>query len=223
MQRKNPIVTGNVYHIMSKSIAGYQIFNTDAEYKRMIQMVRFFSYRKTFLKFSRCITFPIVQKKGFEEYLEERFGEENKIIQIIAYCLMPTHVHFVLKQLKEKGIETAIGNILNAYSRYFNIKHKRQGPLWASRFKNVPVDSDEQLLHLSRYVHLNPVSAGLINNAKQWKYSSYLEYVAPDAILHPLCSFHDLINERPSAYQAFVDDHANYQRELARIKKLALE
>ncbi|MDP2641474.1 MAG: transposase [Candidatus Yanofskybacteria bacterium] len=223
MQRKNPIITGNVYHVMNKSIAGYQIFSSDVEYQRMMQIIRFFSYKGNLPKFSQFTNLSIVQEEGFEKCLKELVNEETKLIQAIAYCCMPTHVHLVLRQLRDNGIAIAMGNILNAYARYFNTKHKRKGPLWESRFKNVPVDSDEQLLHLSRYVHLNPVSAGLVENAHQWQYSSYGEYTAPEGISHPLCDFRDFINEQPSAYQAFVDDRAGYQRELAKIKKIALE
>jgi putative transposase len=190
---------------------------------RMIQMIRFFSNGDKLPKFSQFITYPNVQKEGFEQILRQLTNESNRLVQIIAYCLMPTHIHFILRQLKDNGISTSFGNTLNAYARYFNTKYKRQGPLWASRFKNVPVNSDEQLLHLSRYIHLNPVSAGLVNNATQWEYSSYAEYITPDRITYPLCDFRSFINENPSHYSTFVNDHAGYQRELAKIKKLAIE
>ena len=223
MQRKEPLVTGNIYHIMSKSISGYSIFNSDTEYTRMIQMFRFFSYDGSLPRFSQFITYHVVQKEGFEQALKQLVGENNKLMQIIAYCLMPTHIHLILKQLQDNGLSVAVGNMLNAYTRYFNTRHKRQGPLWMSRFKNILVDSDEQLLHLSRYIHLNPVTAGLVNNAAQWKNSSYAEYITPDKISHPLCDFRNYINENPYRYRAFVDDRAGYQRELAKIKKLAME
>ena len=208
---------------MSKSIAGYSIFNSNAEYARMIQMFRFFSYGDNLPRFSQFITYPIVKKEGFEQALKQLVNENNKLMQIIAYCLMPTHIHLILKQLQDNGLSVAMGNMLNAYTRYFNTKHKRQGPLWTSRFKNVLVNSDEQLLHLSRYIHLNPVTAGLVDNATQWKNSSYAEYVTSDKISYPLCDFRSYIDETPARYREFVDDRAGYQRELAKIKKLAME
>ncbi|MDA1337406.1 MAG: transposase [bacterium] len=223
MQRKEPLLTGNIYHVMSKSIAGYSIFSSEKEYARMLQILRFFSYGEKLPQFSKFITYPAIQKQGFEQALQQLTSKENKLTQTLAYCLMPTHIHLILKQLKDNGISISMGNTLNAYARYFNTKHKRQGPLWAGRFKNVPVGSDEQLLHLSRYIHLNPVTAGLANNAAQWEYSSYSEYVTPDKILSPLCDFRSFINEPPATYRAFVADQAGYQRELARIKKLAIE
>ncbi|HEX9721802.1 MAG TPA: hypothetical protein VGA53_00915 [Candidatus Paceibacterota bacterium] len=127
-----------------------------------------------------------------------------------------------MKQLRDNGISLYASNFLNTYARYFNTKHNRKGHLWADRFKNVPIESDEQLLHLSRYIHLNPVSAGLVNDAGKWKYSSYAEYITPELIAYPLCDFRDLIKESPKNYRVFVSDRAEYQRKLAKIKKLAI-
>ncbi len=75
---------------------------------------------------------------------------------------MPTHIHLILKQLKEDGISAYMSKILNSYTCYFNRRTKRKGPLWESRFKRVEVTSDEQLLHLTRYIHLNPVTAHIV-------------------------------------------------------------
>ena len=218
-----PLVTNNVYHVMNKSIADYHIFNSDTEYAHMIQVLRFFSYKDNLPKFSRFSQSSAVQTHGFEKALRQSVNENKKLVQFIAYCIMPTHIHLLLKQLVDDGISLYAKNILNTYTRYFNTKHSRKGPLWESRFKSVPVSSDEQLLHVTRYIHLNPVSAGLVQKAEQWPYSSYLEYTTPKEIVYPLCDFRGLIEERPAHYRAFVSDHADYQRKLARIKKLALE
>jgi len=79
MQRKDVLTTDNIYHIMSKSIAGYSIFNSDMEYKRMLQILRFFSYAGNPLKFSRFMTSPLVQKQGFEQAVRESTEESDKI------------------------------------------------------------------------------------------------------------------------------------------------
>jgi len=136
---------------------------------------------------------------------------------------MPTHFHLILKQLKKGGISTFIGNVLNSYSRYFNTKHKRGGPLWEGKFKNVSVETDEQLLHLTRYIHLNPTSAGLVKKPEEWPYSSYLEYLGKIKKINRICSYEDLIDISPLSYKNFVESRILYQRELAKIKHLILE
>jgi len=147
------VVTGEIYHVYNKSIAEYIIFNNDLEYSRMAEVIEYYRIEKPFASFSRFKERNIQVKKN----------DIKKLVQIVCYCIMPTHIHLALKQLEDKGISIFMSNILNSYSRYFNIKHNRKGPLWESGFKKVLIESDEQLLHLTRYVHLNPVTAYIVN------------------------------------------------------------
>jgi putative transposase len=136
---------------------------------------------------------------------------------------MPTHIHFILKQLKKNGISAFMRLILDSYTRYFNIKHQRKGPLWQSRFKNVLVESDEQMYHLTRYIHLNPVTAGLVEKPEQWMPSSYLEYIQQGNKKQRTCRFEDILTIQPLEYKDFVENRVNYQKELALIKHLVLD
>jgi putative transposase len=136
---------------------------------------------------------------------------------------MPTHVHFVLKQLSENGISIFIGNLLNSYTRYFNTKHKRKGPLWEGRFKSVLVREQGQLLHLTRYVHLNPVTAGLVDKPEEWAASSYREYIGIVSGKNRICDFKGVLDIDRRRYAKFVEDRIAYQRQLAWMRKLILE
>ncbi len=223
MRRKKSLSNDGVYHILNKSIAGYTIFSSEEEFMRMIYMLRFFSVSENSLRFSRFIDQANTQVKTVEQILKEQAENNKSLVDIIAYCIMPTHFHFILRQLKDNGISTFTGNISNSYTRYFNIKHKRKGHLWEAAFKDVPVSSDEQLLHLTRYLHLNATTAGLVKKPEEWKYSSYYEYIFPEKVDYPFCKFRDLIDINPSEYKEFVENQKDYQRELAKIKKIALE
>ncbi len=224
MKRKHPLSTGNVYHILNKSIAGYTIFTSYKDYFRMIQMLQFFAVEsKEFPRFARFLEVVDTQNKSFGELFFDKTKDSNRAVQIIAYCIMPTHFHLILKELKDDGISKYVGNLSNSYARYFNTKYKRKGRLWEGTFKNVLVESDEQLLHLTRYIHLNPATAGLVNDAEKWKYSSYREYLKSNEVKYPFCEFEDVPYINPSEYMKFVKDQKEYQRELARIKKVALE
>jgi putative transposase len=145
-------------------------------------------------------------------------GENNYYVDIIAYCLMPTHFHFILKENKEKGISKFVGNLSNSYSRYFNNKYNRKGPLWSGRFKRIEIESDQQIMHLTRYIHLNPTSAGLVKNPEQWKCSSYREFIEPEKIENPLCRYNQVLEIKPNQYKKFVTSRIDYQRELEIIK-----
>lgn len=223
MFRKNPLVTGEVYHVMNKSIAGYKIFSGRRDYERMMMTLRFFTLINPPGRFSRFISGTQVQEMGYEAAVDEIGRENGWKMQIIAYSIMPTHLHIVAKQLDEKGISEMLQMALNSYARYFNTKYKRHGPLFVGNFKNVLVKSDEQLLHLTRYVHVNPVSAGLVDSPEDWPFSSYHEYIEPEKTLYPLAKFKGLVNCTPEEYRKFVEDYAGFQKELALIKAQIIE
>lgn len=204
---------------MSRSIAGYQIFNTETEYKSFIDRMIFYRQIEKPTKYSRLFTLPEDQKTTI---MHEAFTSKDNLVQIICYCLMPTHIHLLLKQLTENGISIYIRDLLDSYSRNFNSSHKRKGPLWDNRFKNVLIENDEQLLHLTRYIHLNPTSAGLVDNPKNWQFSSYHEYVG-SAVNGQICNNSGLVDVPPAQYRKFCLERKSYQRELSKIKSITLE
>lgn len=213
--RKETLVTGEVYHIFNKSIAGFKIFNNQPDFSRIVEVIRYYQKEKPSICFSNFI-------KAKQDFSHKILAGE-KVVEIIAYCVMPTHLHLVLKQLKDNGITLFISNVLNSYARYFNIKCKRKGPLWQGRFKNVLVENEEQLLHLTRYIHLNPVTEYLVNKPEEWAVSSYGEYLAECNIENSLCNYSDILQIDSSSYKKFVEDQISYQRELAKIKNLIIE
>jgi putative transposase len=153
---------------------------------------------------------------------KKTFSKQSaKLVEIVAFCLMPNHFHLLLKQLKKKGISTFMAQISNSYTRYFNLKYDRVGPLFQGVFKAVRVKNDEQLLHLSRYIHLNPVTDYLVENPEEYLYSSYLEYlkkpklVSPEIVLGQFASKAD--------YEKFVLNQKDYARKLKEIKRLAID
>ena len=103
--------------------------------------------------------------------------KEEMGFQIYAYCFMTNHVHLVLKEKELRDISLIMKRILTKYSRWYNIKYGRTGALIANRYKSVPVEVDEYFLNLIRYVHQNPIKAGIVENIEDYKYSSYREYL----------------------------------------------
>ncbi|MCS7151118.1 MAG: transposase [Endomicrobia bacterium] len=211
--RKLPFVAEGIYHVFSKSIAGYKIFNTDEDFKRIINVLQFYSTENPPRKYSDAI-------KSSKDFLEV-VQREKKIIKLIAYCIMPTHIHLIIVPLKDEILSSYMNRVLKSYSKYFNIKYNRKGPLWEGRFKSVLVQTHEQLIHLTRYIHLNPVTAYLVERPEDWIYSSYNEYIGISET--GFCDFKDYLEIQPSMYIQFVQDRVNYQRELAKIKDLIIE
>ncbi len=218
--RKEPLENNHFYHIYSRSIAGYKIFNEISDYERFFKLLNFYRYNGFEYK---CSRFLELDSSLQDEILWPLVTQNDVLIRITAFCLMPTHIHLILEQTKDNGISKYMGRVLNGYSRYFNTKHHRLGPLWSGRFKNVLVDRDDQLLHLTRYIHLNPTSAGLVTDPEEWIFSSYNEYIHPLEYSNSLINKVDLFNFSSDQYKKFVLDQKNYQRELALIKSLLVD
>lgn len=100
----------------------------------------------------------------------------HQAISIIAYCLMPNHYHFLLRQNGTSTISNFIQAIFNPYTKAFNHSIHRSGTLFEGPFKSVYVENNAYLLHLCRYIHRNPVDAGLVQHLSAWEYSNYQEW-----------------------------------------------
>ncbi|MBN3040194.1 MAG: transposase [Candidatus Omnitrophica bacterium] len=217
-KRKIPLVEDETYHIISKSIAGFVIFRNESEYERMKQLIKYYKLNNPPLRFS-----AFLEIKNKEFFYKNYCSNKDNLVEIISYCLMPTHIHLVLRQLQHNGISTFLSNILNSYTKYFNAKTKRKGPLWESRFKNVFIKTEEQILHVTRYLHLNPITAYLAKKPQDWNYSSYKEFLEEIGSDEKLCDFSKVIQINSKEYIKFVESQIDYQRKLAECKKLFIE
>lgn len=220
--RKVPIITGEIYHVFNRGIASAITFSTYSHFFRFLDLVNYYRFQNTPVSFSQ---FKEIDKDIREEIFNKLIREDKKYVEILAFCLMDNHFHFLLKQILDKGIARVISNLQNAYAKYFNIKTERYGPLFQPMFKSVRIETDEQLLHVSRYIHLNPSTGYLVEIKDLGKYpwsslSCYLEekskypFVNTELIL-------GLISRKK--YRKFIYDQAEYQRKLANIKHLTFE
>ncbi len=120
--------------------------------------------------------------------------------KVFAYCLMSNHIHLLLKVEKE-DLDLIIKRIGGSYVYWYNWKYKRNGHLFQDRFKSEPVEDDAYLLTVVRYIHQNPLKAGLCKNIDDYKYSSYNEYIGNPIIIDSDFCF-GIINK-----EQFVDFH----------------
>lgn len=220
--RKTPLVTNQFYHVFNRSIARQPIFKNVRDYQRMIQTIDFYRYPKPALRFSFFNRLPSIQR---EQFLQEMRQTKTPMLEIISYCLMPNHLHFLLRPLLDLGISHFMRNIQHSYSKYFNTKNKRSGSLFQGMFKAVLIETDEQLVHVSRYIHLNPVTAHIleIGNLVNYPWSSFPSYIGNSH--ESFTSSQQVMGYFKSAmdYRKFVFDQADYQRRLGEMKHLLLE
>lgn len=119
--------------------------------------------------------------RHYRDLLEAQVNNESLIL--FAWCLMDNHVHLVAKATLPK-LSFAMKSINCSYAQHFNKKHERVGHLFQDRFKSEPIETDESLLQVVRYVHRNPLEAG-ITQTLDYRWSSYEEYFGN---MRPICS-----------------------------------
>lgn len=221
--RKVPLVNGQVYHIVNRGVASQPIFLNKWNYERAIETILYYQNVDIPLKYSFYKRLPKDRKLELLNHIQKK---KDYLVDIVSYCLMPNHFHLLMMQLKDRGISTFISNFSNSYTRYFNTKNERNGHLFQGKFKAVRIGTDEQLLHVSRYIHLNPHTSYLVKGLKElevYMYSSLPEYL--DSKMKDVCNKRLVLNHFRSrrAYRKFVFDQADYQIKLDRIKHLILE
>ena len=109
---------------------------------------------------------------------------------VVAYCLMPNHFHLLVCP-QDAEFSRRMQRFSISYAKAMNERYDRRGAMFQGAFQAVHVDRDEYLLHLSRYIHLNPVVAGLSKRGEDWEFSSYRDYLglrrgtlpSPDLVL----------------------------------------
>lgn len=218
-----PLVTQQIYHIINRGVASQPVFLRQRDYIRSLETIFYYQNLQPSLRYS---FFQRLSSKEREETLLDFSNKRKYIVDIIAYCFMPNHIHLILKQLTNGGISKFMSNYTNSYTRYFNTKKKRSGSLFEGKFKAVRIETDEQLLHVVRYIHLNPYTSYVIKTLDKlanYPYSSLSEYINPGK--SNFCN-KDLVLSHFSSSKSFwrfVFDQAEYQRELAKIKHLILE
>jgi putative transposase len=144
---------------------------------------------------------------------------EKRSVAVIAYCLMPNHYHFLLRQESEEPLSKFMGVLFNAYVQALNLQQGRTGTLFEGRFKHKCVDKWEYLIVLFRYIHRNPVKAGLVAKPEDWAYSNYQEWIGTrDGALVDKVFVRDHF---PSAeeYVRFVNDAEDEKKSYEKIRK----
>lgn len=96
---------------------------------------------------------------------------------VLAYCLMPNHFHLLIKVKSDNFVKISLQPFFVSYSKSINIEQDRVGPLFQGRFQANLIEDEGYLLDCAKYIHLNPVKAGLVTSPELWKYSSYGYYL----------------------------------------------
>ncbi len=172
------------YHVYNRGVEKRVIFQDDQDHRV------FLSYLKSYLSsVFQQTSHPILEVTGPGPVRIRPLKSFFEEVSLLCYCLMPNHFHLLLHQVPSDGMQRFIQALCTSYTMYFNKKYKRVGPLFQGPYKAVFVDRDSYLLHLTRYIHLNPkeVTGPGPVTAREYVYSSYPYYLRlkQAAWLHP--------------------------------------
>lgn len=219
--RFTPLVVNQVYHIYNRGVARQPIYINKRDYERFLLTLSYYRFPAPLVKLSRLLQLPIAER---ERLLKEIDKKKEKLVEIISYVLMPNHFHLLIKQTGDNGISTFLRKSINSYTRYLNTKRSRVGPLFQGAFKAVRVEDDEQLLHLSRYIHLNPLVSFVVKESefRNYPWSSFADYLKGQS---NFLDVNIVLSHFASSksYEKFIFDQADYAKQLEKIKHLILE
>lgn len=201
--RKIEFSTGEYYHVFNRGVDKRQIFLNEDDVSRFLQSMREFN-----------VTEPIgsMYENSFKNSLggsTAKSGKEDRLVELVGYCLNPNHYHFILRQISDKGIEKFMHR-LGGYTWFFNKKYNRSGSLFQGRYKAVHIDSNEQLLHTSVYVNLNDKVHSLGVSTAKLVRSGWGEY-SPDSkkdVQSGFCNTDVILSQfkNRDAYKRFAED-----------------
>ena len=220
-KRKHNFCNGYYYHIYNRGSNRQTIFNEPDDYYRFYCASSFYRFQNLPLKLS-----SFIRLKSEESSLiaESTFRTHNQKVSLLCYSFMLNHFHLLISQHIAGGISNYLHDLTDSYTHYFNMKYERSGSLFQGRFKSVLIKSDEQLLHLSRYIHLNPVTSGILSfeQLESYPWTSLPEYLKS---VQGICEKKLILKHFSSEiqYKDFVLSRKDHQKTLNLLKNLTLD
>lgn len=202
-------VENGYYHAYNRGVEKRDIFLDRQDYSVFLHLLKYY-----LSPLDKNPEHPLKTVRNYSFVRPLPLANLEKELDLLAFCLMPNHFHFLLKQNTKDGMTKLLRRISTTYSMYFNKRYNRVGTLFQGKYKAALITDDSYLLHLSRYIHLNPLQ--IRSDLIEYQYSSYpyyleekkAEWLKPDFIL----KFFDTgdLNPFPDkypSYRAFVENN----------------
>lgn len=166
------------YHVVNRGVRKDTIFHDKRDYARFLYLILHFQGEYSSTNVGRSVTHFI--KTGSFGLRDETLKKiiQLRTVELVAFCLMPNHFHLELKQIGENSISKYMQRVLGAYAKYYNEKYAKTGHVFQGKFRRVLVENNNQLLHLSAYIHKNPSELpGWRKREHEYEWSSLQDYV----------------------------------------------
>lgn len=217
-----PLANDEFYHVFNRGVAKLPIFHTKRDYQRFLFTLDYYRFREPPMKLSYFFQLSVEDRN---KLLDSLYKNADTLIELYCYCLMPNHYHMLMRQVTDGGISLFFRRIQDSYTKYLNIKIDRVGPLFQGTFKAVRITKDEQFLHVSRYIHVNPFTAFIVHQKDIWEYPwSSLRFYVDQAI--PTFVNTSFILDQfqiSQTYRKFIEDQISFKKTIKNIQHLTLE
>ena len=231
--RKIQFVENHFYHVYNRGVDKRNIFLDDFNYIRFLESLRDFND----VEIVGSLYLKSIREKRFRSKAPKKASEKQKrpLVRILCYCLMTNHFHLLLEQLEERGITEFMHRLGTGYTNFFNLKYERTGRLFEGPFQAVLIEQDNQLNHILRYIHLNPLDIlepGWRENGikdlervekflENYRWSNHLAYLSErESQIINKGIFDELFKDKTD-YQNFLRDWV--VKDLSYLKNLILE
>ena len=167
---------GAIMHIYNRGNNKEKIFFDEQDYRAFLfRLGLCLGFTEEELNKEKLIAMP---------YSRIRITDMNKNnFKLHVFSLIPNHFHLLIEQVGNVSISKLMSKLCTSYSKYINRKHKRIGHVFQDEFKAVPIESNPQLMWTSAYIHMNAVKDGIVKHPKEYKWSSYNDYIGKRSLL----------------------------------------
>jgi putative transposase len=211
---------GDIKHVFNRGVNKINTFNTDADRERFIECLYKFNNKDSAIR------------SEAENFFADPPPQEEKIVEILKWTLIPNHFHLLLYEVVEGGITEFVKRLGNGYTKYFNIKNKRSGYLFQNTAKMILLENDQQFLYIPYYLDMNALDTKFINWKEDgikdtklainflnnYKWSSFSDYTRQPATLTSGRDYSCVINKE-MFYDLFDVNEEQYQKEIASLIK----
>lgn len=227
-----------IYHIVNRGVGDSLIFNNINDYYRGIFSIYEFNNASSVEIRRRREERRKEKASGGLSSAELLVEKRDLLVEILAFCFMPNHIHLLLRQIKDNGITNFMRKVGTGYAYYFNKKHKRKGHLFQNRFKAVHIKTNKQLQNVFVYIHANPISLiepgwkengiknpdEVVKFLNNYKWSSYLDYIGQKNF--PSVANRDFLLEimgGENSCKENINDWIKYKKEIKDFDDIILE
>lgn len=202
--RNIKIAPGEYYHVFNRGVNKQLIFHDNMDWARFLFLILHFQSPVVLYNIGRPVKL-FVKHRVFNIKEKQKIAN-SRFVELTSFCLMPNHFHLIIKEVDENGLSRYMQRVLNGYTKYYNTKYSKSGHLFQGPYRAVHITNNEQLLHLSSYIHRNPRELKKWRNkGNDYPWSSYQDFINKNRF-EKLLIF-DIISEQfdnKKAYEKFV-------------------